>query len=66
MRTVGGIVGTRRPGAAPWQVFIGADPTGDWELRPEDTPIVRSWFTDGLIQDLVLVMTLFGTTPEWP
>ena len=66
VRTVGGIAGTRRAGGAPWQVFIGADPAGDWELQIEDTPVVRSWFSEGLIQDLVLVFTLSGTTPAWP
>jgi len=65
VRTVGGVVGTRRAGGAPWQTFIGADPTGDWELQLDDTPLVRSWFASGLIQDLVLVFTLAGTTPAW-
>jgi hypothetical protein len=47
-------------------VHLGATPSGDWELQLEDTPVVRSWFADGLIQDLVLVLTLSGTTPGWP
>ena len=63
VRTVGGIAGTRRAGAAPWQVFIGAAPVGDWELHFEDTPIVRKLFADGVIQDLVVVFSLSGTTP---
>jgi hypothetical protein len=65
VRTVGGIVGTRGAGGAPWKTFIGADPTGDWELQLQDTPLVRSWFANGLIHDLVLVFTLSGTTPAW-
>jgi hypothetical protein len=65
-RTVGGIISTRRPGGAPWQGLVDADPVGDWELQLADTPEVRSWFADGLIQDLVLVFTLTGTTPAWP
>jgi hypothetical protein len=24
------------------------------------------WFRDGLVEDLVLVLTLAGTTPAWP
>ena len=65
VRTVGGVIGTRRAGGAPWQTFIGADPTGEWELQLDDTPLVRSWFAGGLIRDLVLVVTLTGTTPAW-
>ena len=63
VRTVGGIAGTRRPGAAPWEVFIGSVPAGDWQLHIEDTPVVRNLFTDGMVQDLVVVFALHGTTP---
>jgi hypothetical protein len=66
VRTVGGIVGTRRPGGAPWQVLQGAPPIGDWEIVLPNTPQVQSWFTNGQIQDLVLVFTLTATTPPWP
>ena len=66
VHTVGGVVGTRRPGGLPWQTFIGGPATGNWELQLEDTPIVRSWFSDGKIEDLVVVFTLSGTTPPWP
>ena len=45
--TVGGIVGTRRAGGAPWQPFLGSDPTGTWELQFEDTPHMRSLFQRG-------------------
>ena len=66
VRTVGGIAGTRRPGAAPWQVFLDSEPAGTWELQFEDTVTVRAAFTDGAIQDIVLVLTLTGSTPPWP
>jgi hypothetical protein len=66
VRTVGGIAGTRRPGAAPWQVFLDAEPAGTWELQFEDTAAVRSAFTEEAVQDIVLVFTLAGTTPPWP
>ena len=52
------------PVARAWQVFIDAAPVGDWELQLEDTPIVRKLFADGVIQDLVVVFTLSGTTPR--
>jgi hypothetical protein len=63
--TIDGVVGTRRPGGAPWQAFTGGSPIGDWELRFPDTPAVRSWFTDGLLTDIVLVMTVSGDAPAW-
>ena len=65
VQTIGGVVGTRRPGGAPWQSFIGVDPAGDWELQLDDSDLMRGWFTDGLIEDLVLVFTLAGGSPPW-
>ncbi|MET7426682.1 hypothetical protein [Dactylosporangium sp. NPDC005555] len=63
--TVGGIVGTRRPGGTPWVTFTGAAPDGEWQFQLTDTPQVRSWFTDGKILDVVVVTTIAGTTPAW-
>ena len=54
------------PPAPPWQVLLGREPTGTWELQLPDDELVRSWFRDELIEDLVLVLTLNGTTPAWP
>jgi hypothetical protein len=64
--TAGGIISTRRPAGAAWNIHLHADPTGTWEIQLPDDELVRSWFRDELIQDLVLVLTLGGTTPEWP
>jgi Tc toxin complex TcA C-terminal TcB-binding domain len=64
--TTGGIISTRRPAGAPWQVLRSRNPVGTWELRLLDDELVRSWFRDGLVEDLVLVLTLAGTTPAWP
>ena len=66
VRTVDGVVGTRRPGGAPWRTLVGARPTGTWVLKLDDIPLVRSWFTNGLIEDLVLVFTVSADTPTWP
>jgi hypothetical protein len=44
---------------------VGTDPAGSWELEFENTLQVRNWFSAGLIQDVVLVFTLSGTTPIW-
>lgn len=64
--TRGGIVGTRRPGGAPWQALIGRNPVGEWRLQLEDTEPLRKALREGLIQDLVLVLTIDGITPAWP
>jgi Tc toxin complex TcA C-terminal TcB-binding domain len=65
VRTTGGIIGTRRPNGAPWSVMVGHDPVGEWSIQLEDTDLVRGWFKDGSIQDLVLVVTVTGVTPAW-
>jgi hypothetical protein len=62
---VGGIAGTRRPGGTPWVPLVGGTPAGEWQFQLADTPQVRSWFTDGKALDIVVVMTVTGTTPEW-
>jgi hypothetical protein len=63
---VDGIVGTRRPGGAPWQALLGTAPVGPWTVELPDTALVRAWFADGLITDVVLVFTLSAVTPAWP
>ena len=66
MSTTGGIASTCRPGGDTWDILLGMELAGDWELAVRDDPVVRTWFTDGRIEDIVLVLTLSGTTPEWP
>jgi hypothetical protein len=34
-------------------------------MQLENTARVHSWFKEGLIEDLVLVMTVTGVTPPW-
>jgi hypothetical protein len=65
VRTTGGIIGTRRPNGAPWRVVVGKDPVAEWSIQLENTELVRGWVRDGLIQDLVLVVTVTGIAPPW-
>jgi hypothetical protein len=65
VRTTGGVISTRRPGGTAWRVFIDRNPVATWEIQLQDTAQVRSWFREGLIEDIVLVLTVSGTTPEW-
>jgi hypothetical protein len=64
--TVGGIISTRRPAGEPWKLHLGSEPTGTWQLQLPNDPAVRTWLRDGLIRDLIVVMSLTGTTPAWP
>ena len=42
VRTIGGIVGTRRPNGAPWQVLVGKNPVGKSPMGkyPVAAPVV--------------------------
>ncbi|NUR62906.1 MAG: hypothetical protein HOV87_30270 [Catenulispora sp.] len=64
--TGGGVAGTRHPGAAPWQTFVGTSPVGEWLFQLPDTVAARSWFARGLIKDLVVVFTVSAAGPDWP
>ena len=65
-RTTSGAISTRRPGGDTWQPLLGGSPIAEWDVQLRDDSTVRAWFRDGLIQDLVLIMTLSGATPDWP
>ncbi len=64
--STGGIISTRRPGGAPWQVFVGRDPAGNWTLQLDNTAFFRQAFKDESILDIVAVLTINGVTPAWP
>ena len=64
--TKGGIVSTRRPGGAPWQVLVGRPPIGDLAIQLENSASVRQAFQDESILDMVMVLTINGVTPAWP
>jgi len=64
--TVDGIASTRRTASGKWAPLLRTDPVGTWELQFEDTPTVRALFVDGTLTDIVLVMTIAGSTPPWP
>jgi hypothetical protein len=42
------------------------DQAGTCENSTADDDLIRSWFRDELLEDLVLVITLSGPTPVWP
>ncbi len=46
--------------------MIGQAPFGEWELALPDTPEIRAKFENEECEDILLVITYGGLTPEWP
>jgi hypothetical protein len=65
-QTISGVVSTRRSNGAAWLKMQGKSPVGSWELRLPDDAQVISFFKEGRIVDLALVITFGGRTPAWP
>jgi hypothetical protein len=61
--TTGGVAGTRRGNATAWTPLIGSDPTGEWTLS--FTGAAGDLFADGLLDDIVLIVSWTGTAPAW-
>ncbi len=64
--SIDGIISTRRGNAGSWTAMIGKTPIGEWELALPDTEEMKSRFKDEQIEDMLLVITYSGRTPEWP
>jgi hypothetical protein len=68
--SIDGIISTRRGNAGSWTTMIGKSPIGEWELALPNTEEMRKRFgaEDGneAIEDILLVVTYSGRTPDWP
>ncbi len=64
--TTDGIISTRRSNGTALIPIIGGSPVGDWELSFNATPQAKSWFSEGRITDLLLVISYSGLRPGWP
>lgn len=64
-RTVAGTITTRRRSGEAWRPLTGKDPFGHWTFRLANTPSMRAWLKDGLIEDMALAITFSGTHPGW-
>lgn len=64
-RTVDGVISTRSGNAGAWIAIIGKSVAGTWRLSLPNSDEVRSLFTDGEINDILLVVTYAGITPDW-
>jgi streptogramin lyase len=63
--TLDGLISTRR-GTGSWTLMIGASPIGEWTLAFTDVNVMKQKFQDEAIEDILLVITYKGDTPEWP
>jgi Tc toxin complex TcA C-terminal TcB-binding domain/PA14 domain len=60
------MLSTRQGNANTWLALIGKNPVGIWELALEDTSDMRSHFTSGKIEDILLVINYSAKLPAWP
>jgi Tc toxin complex TcA C-terminal TcB-binding domain len=63
--SVDGVISTRRGNATSWTAMIGKSPFGEWELSLPDTSQIRELFAQEQLEDLLLVVTFSGHTPDW-
>jgi hypothetical protein len=64
--SIDGVVSTRRGNAPSWTAMIGKSPLGEWELSFPDTSQTRELFAQEQLEDILLVITFSGRTPDWP
>jgi hypothetical protein len=64
--SIDGIISTRRGNAGSWIAMIGKSPAGEWELALPNTEEMRNRFGNEDIEDILLVITYSGRTPDWP
>ena len=63
---IDGVISTRRGNGGSWSTMIGKSPVGEWELTLPNTEEMINRFKDEEIEDILLVITYSGRTPEWP
>ena len=62
-----GVFSTRRGNANEWLTRISNRvPEGSWRLTLPNTQEVKDLFENEKIEDILLVITYSGVTPEWP
>ncbi len=64
--TNNGRVSTRSGNGTNWLPMIGLPPIGQWELSFPNTVETRNRFPDEDIENILLVLTCAGMTPNWP
>jgi hypothetical protein len=64
--SIDGVISTRRGNAGSWTAMIGKTLIGEWELALPTTQEMKNRFKNEEVEDLLLVITYSGRTPEWP
>jgi hypothetical protein len=64
--SVDGVISTRRGNAGSWTSMIGKSPIGEWELALPTAEEMKNRFKNEDIEDILLVITYSGRTPDWP
>ena len=64
--SVDGVISTRRGNAPSWTPMRDRAPFGEWELALPNDPETRDLFRNGLIEDMLFVITYAGRTADWP
>jgi hypothetical protein len=65
-KTVNGVISTRRGNATSWMPMIGKTPFGNWQLILPNTEVVRNWFVNDTIDDILFDITYSARTPPYP
>ena len=61
-----GVINTRQGNGSSWTAMIGKAPVGEWDLALPNTEEIRNRFENEEIEDILLVLSYSGRTPEWP
>lgn len=64
--SIDGVISTRRGNATSWTAMIGKSPFGEWEFALPDNGRRQELFAQEKLEDILLVITLSGHTPDWP
>jgi hypothetical protein len=64
--SIEGLISTRRGNAGSWASMMGKSPIGVWELTLPNAADMQDLFKHEEIEDILLVITYAGRTPEWP
>jgi hypothetical protein len=64
--TISGVINSRRGNGSAWLPIVGKQPMGTWRVAFEDTAQMRARFKEGLIKDVLFVVTYRARTPAWP
>jgi hypothetical protein len=64
--SIDGVISTRRANGDNWRPIIDKLPIGEWELALPNDEATKSLFKQDKVQDILLVISYSGRTPDWP